>query len=97
MNRKEMLDAARQRAYEMVDDSSALTDEEFKKLQSLPEETAVNRLAVNFLDEALADNDVEDEEPSEVDDEDEEDDSDSDTGYEEDDDPGEDEDSRLEW
>ena len=85
MNRLEMLEAARQRANEMVDESSCLSDERFKELRVLPEETAVNRLAVDFLDEALADNDVEDEEPAEVDDEDEDIDLD------------EEEDAELEW
>lgn len=86
MNRLEMLEAARQRANEMIDESSCLSDERFKELQALPEETAINRLAVDFLDEALADNDVEDEEPVEVDDEEDEE-----------IDFDEDEDTELEW
>ena len=67
MKRIKMLEAARQRAHEMVDDASCLSDARFAELKSLPEETVINRLAVEFLDEALADNKMEDEEPKEED------------------------------
>jgi hypothetical protein len=85
-----MLEAARQRAYEMVNDSSCLDDKQFKELQVLPEETAVTRLAIDFLDEALEDNDIEEEEPGEIEDEieDEDEDEDEDEEEEEDEDDG---------
>lgn len=100
LSRIELLEKARQRAYEMVDESSCLGDAEYEKLvaSGLPEETVVNRLAVGFLDEAFSDNEIEDDEPVEVDDEDEEDEdtSDLDTGDVEDGYRREDEDSDLE-
>jgi len=64
VKRTEMLEKARQRAYEMIDESSCLDNEHFKELKVLPEETAINKLAVEFLEEALANNEMEDEEPT---------------------------------
>jgi hypothetical protein len=55
MNRMKMLEMARQRACEMVDESCCLNDTEYTELKALPNETAIDRLAVFFLEEALAD------------------------------------------
>lgn len=52
MNRLEMLQKARQLAYEQVDGCSALDDAEYAELKQLPEEKAIEQLAANFLKEA---------------------------------------------
>ncbi len=55
MTGQEMLEKARQRAAEMVEESSALSDAEFDELLELQPEKAVDKLAIQFLETALDD------------------------------------------
>ena len=52
MTRLEMVDAARQLAYEQVDGCSALNDAQYQEMLKLTEEEALERLAHKFLQEA---------------------------------------------
>lgn len=53
MNRKEMVNAARQLAYEQIDSNSSLSDAEYEKLKELPEEKATKLLAMEYLKSAV--------------------------------------------
>jgi len=53
MTRIDLLNAARNLAYEQIDMCSALSETEFAELKKLPEDKATEKLASEFLEEAL--------------------------------------------
>ena len=48
-----MSEKARDLAYEQIDNCSALSDTEYDELKNLPEEEVLEKLAMQFLQEAV--------------------------------------------